>query len=743
MSSASPEHPAGEVPFVPMGPFGFLRRLSDFLRPYGPRCALILLGVLVQVGFYMFLAFFYKMVFDRVIGGHDGQFLNHILGLTGLFLVLLILAELIQGYLSADLGARVISDIRQGIYTHLQRLPIGFYARAQVGDLMTRFTNDLSVIDRAVTISLYKVAFHTIAAFTSVVLLFFMEWRLALITLAALPLSALGPKLFGSRANRAGYELKQEESGLTGLLQENVLAQKVIRAFGLHQAFLDRFQNQQKEWRRKSVRMNLSSSFSEKVSGLGILMVQVLVIGVGAYLSLRGYLSGGSLVGFVGLLASLGNAAKTLTTFIPDLVQAAAGMQHIDGLLNEPCETPRESVSPVPQFSKEIRFENVTFSYTGKEVSLDNVSFTIPAGKSVAFVGRSGSGKSTALNLLTQFYRSEDGAITIDGHDLRKGSEESLRSQIGPVFQDTFLFNATIRENIRQGRLDATDEEVEGAARAAEIHDFIVSLPRGYDAVVSQTGGQLSGGQRQRLALARALLRNPSVLVLDEATSALDPATEAAINVTLERLAKDRTVISVTHRLASVVRMDCIFVLDKGRLVERGTHQELLALKGVYHEMWQKQHGFIISDEGKHAQVEGTRLRAIPLFKDVEEELLGSLAGRFVSEAVPKGETVIREGDLGDKFYITVRGKVEVTTVNAQGTTVRLAVLQDGDYFGEIALLEDVRRTATIRTVEDSLFLTLTRPKFEYLLGELPELRAGFEQVMKERQEARAKATAG
>ncbi len=515
MSSASPEHPAGEAPFVPMGPFGFLRRLSDFLRPYRLRCALILLGVLVQVGFYMFLAFFYKMVFDRVIGGHDGQFLANILSLTGLFVVLLILAELIQGYLSADLGARVTSDIRQGIYTHLQRLSMGFYARAQVGDLMTRFTNDLSVIDRAVTISLYKVSYHTIAAFASVVLLFFMEWRLALITLAALPLSALGPKLFGSRANRAGYELKQEESRLTGLLQENVLAQKIIRAFGLQKAFLDRFQDQQGEWRRKSVRMNLSSSFSEKVASLGILLVQVLVLGVGAYLSLRGYLSGGALVGFVGLLASLGNAAKSLTTFIPDLVQAAAGMQHIDELLNEQPEFIDVGASPVPQFSREIRFENVTFSYTGREVNLDKVSFTIPAGKSVAFVGRSGSGKSTVLNLITQFYKSEDGSITIDGHDLKKGSEESLRAQIGPVFQDTFLFNATIRENIRQGRLEATDEEVVEAARAAEIHDFIEGLPQGYETVVSQTGDHLSGGQRQRLALARALLRNPSPLAND------------------------------------------------------------------------------------------------------------------------------------------------------------------------------------------------------------------------------------
>ncbi len=740
MADAASEHPPEEAPSSPLGPAGFLKHIAVFLYPYWARCILIFFLILMQSAYYIVLPICYKLIFDRVIGEKDGEFLVLILSGMLIGFVLVTLAELTQSYFSAGLGTDAINDIRLKMFNHLQRLSSGFYTRAQGGDLLSRFTNDLNAVEHAVTTSLYYLCFYTILSFLSVALLFFIEWRLALLTVLALPLGALGPKLFGSQATEAGHGRKQEEARVSSFVQENISAQKVIQAFGLHTTFLDKFQTLLAQLRGISVRMHVFSSFVGKVSNLGVILVQLMVIGAGSYLSIQGDLTSGALVGFIGLLINVGNSAKALTAVVPELIQGASGLQRIRELLDEQPEiTDAEDALPMPRFSKEIRFENVSFSYTGKELNLDSISFTIPAGQSVAFVGPSGSGKSTVLTLITRNYDSSQGEITIDGEDIKQLSRDSLRSQIGSVFQDTFLFNTTIRENIRQGRLDATDGEVEEAAKAAEMHDLITGFPQGYDTQVGEGGGRLSGGQRQRIALARAILRDPTILILDEATSSLDPGTEAAVNTTVEKLAGNCTVASVTHRLAPIANMDRIFVLDKGKLVEQGPHEDLLNLKGVYYHLWQKQGGFTISEKGGvHARVEAKRLRAIPLFEKAEETLLEALAGRFVSERFDEGTTVIQEGEAGDKFYIIARGKVEVLTNAPQGGEILLGVLEDGDYFGEIALLEEEPRTATIRTLEESLLITLTRPQFEDLLDEMPELRPNFDRVVRERRETSA-----
>ena len=258
----------------------------------------------------------------------------------------------------------------------------------------------------------------------------------------------------------------------------------------------------------------------------------------------------------------------------------------IEELLNEqPQVIDSPGAGTLPRLAQAIHFEDVCFSYTGQQAALNHVSFTIPAGHYVAFVGPTGAGKSTILNLLARFYDPTSGSVSFDGCDLRAVTQDSVRAQMGAVFQDTFLFNTTIRENIRLGRLGSTDAEVEAAAQLAEIDDFIAHLPDGYDTRVGEMGSLLSGGQRQRLAIARAILRDPAILLLDEPTSDLDPVTEAAINLTLRRLARDRTVIAVTHRLGAIQQADEIFVLDRGRLVEHGRHQELIAADGIYFEL--------------------------------------------------------------------------------------------------------------------------------------------------------------
>jgi ATP-binding cassette subfamily B protein len=389
--------------------------------------------------------------------------------------------------------------------------------------------------------------------------------------------------------------------------------------------------------------------------------------------------------------------------------------------------------TPLPRFAKAIRFEDVDFSYTDGQRHLRGVSFAIHAGESVAFVGPSGSGKSTILNLLTRFYDPVAGQVAIDDHDLRHVTQTSWRAQSGIVFQESFLFNTTIRENIRVGKPEATDAAVEAAARAAEMHDLIERMPHGYETVVGERGNRLSGGQRQRIAIARAMLRDPAILILDEATAALDAATEAAINLTLAQLARGRTVIAVTHRLASVGQADRIFVLNHGQLVEQGRHPVLLAHGGVYTQLWHKQSGFVISEDGTSATVDTARLRALPLLSSLDERLLAEIARRFVAERYPAERLVVHEGDPGDKFYLIVRGAVRVTTTAATGGEQELTVLQDGDHFGEIALLQDIPRTATIRTHLPSLFLTLSRAQLLRLMESAPQLRTVLDQAIAQR----------
>ena len=352
----------------------------------------------------------------------------------------------------------------------------------------------------------------------------------------------------------------------------------------------------------------------------------------------------------------------------------------------------------------------------------------------MAFVGPSGSGKSTVLNLLLRFYDPGGGSVVFDGIDLRLATRASLSAMMSVVFQESALFNTTVRENIRLGNPQASDSEIEAAARAAEIHDFIVSLPQGYDTVCGERGSRFSGGQRQRIAIARAMLRDPSILVLDEATSALDPATEAALNATFERLARGRTVIWVTHRLSTVVKMDRIFVMDQGKLAESGSHDELLARNGLYARLWNKQCGVRVEARTGRARVGEALLAGIPLLADASEATRADLTNWFATERFDGNREIFRQGDAGDTLYIIAHGTVEVVR---EDTQQQLAKLSEGDYFGEMALLSDAPRNATVRTLGPCLCLTLQRDQFQELLLREPALREKIGQVAAERAAAR------
>jgi len=291
-----------------------------------------------------------------------------------------------------------------------------------------------------------------------------------------------------------------------------------------------------------------------------------------------------------------------------------------------------------------------------------------------------------------------------------------------------------VRENIRVGRAGATDADVEAAAKAAEIHDFVAAMPNGYETAIGEGGMRLSGGQRQRIAIARALVRDPGILILDEATSALDTTTEAAVNATLRRMTSSRTVISVTHRLSSAAESDRVFVIDRGHLAEEGTHDGLLAQRGVYASLWDKQHGFLVVGESSRVVVTPERLRRVPLLARLDDATLAELTTLFVAETSPADRVLVYEGDGAEKFYIVVRGRVEVTRATAGGGEDHVAVLDDGDHFGEIGLLQDVPRTASCRTLTECICLVLDRVQFREIISRVPELRAELEKSMGQRQ---------
>lgn len=698
-----------------------LRRIGSLWRPHRWLALALSATLVLRAVFTVVLALSIKAIIDRVIEGDTSS-------ATGIVIVLVTGyvvsagAAIAAGYLEALAGARILADLRTAVFEHLQRVSVGFHARASTGDIVARFSTDVAGMQSGAVKKPRQALQSLLAMLIFLPVMVALEWRLALVAALATPFAVV---LANRATPSADGPLDTEKRLLAEVLDEvneNLTAQPVIRAFGLTHRAAARFRERVDELQQGSVTANFRVLLLSVVSQFAVSFVLLAVIALGAVLAFNGDLSAGDFAAFAALLTEFSWETTVIAgDVLPEIRKAGSGIRRVDELLAEETVTlESEGGAHPPDLDRSVRFENVVFGYgPDGERQLDGVSLELPAGTTVAVVGTSGSGKSTLLSLLLRFYDPDDGKVTIDSVDLRSLDVEAYRRRVGVVFQDTFLFNASLAENILIANAAATGAELEAAARRAGLGEMIDAWPEGIDTLLGPEGRRLSGGQRQRVGLARAILRSPPLLLLDEVTSALDPVTEAAVNETIAELGADRTVVRVTHRLQSVAGSDHIVVLHEGRPVEQGSFEGLRRGEGMFAEMLAKQTGFAISPDGRTGEITPERLRAIPLFADVDERLIRTLAAEFVADHFVESENIFAQGDPADRFHVIARGVTEVVRSDGAGEEI-VAHLEDGDFFGEMALLDDAPRNATVRAVTPTLTLSLARREFESLLSASP-----------------------
>lgn len=584
---------------------GAFRALYLFTKPqliaHRRGALLVLAGLIVETIFNVLMPLALKYLIDDVFEEGDSAELISILLVLGAAGLITSIVAIWYEWQDAKVTSAISAGVRRRLFDHIQNLPISFYNRTKKGQVLSRFSNDMISYEEAVTNFANWGLLPLLELVAGVALLLVLNWQLGLFALVIFPIALIGPRLITPRAVARSFELKQAEASELAVVQENIGAQAVVKAFGLQGVAKAWFFERNSALQAVQQRSTFLSTMVERSITITVLWLHLAVLAIGAYLAFNKVISIGTFVAFESVFWEITYNLNHLTQYIPVVIDAAGAARHIHQLLDEPIRvTDRPDAWQMPRCERNIAFESVRFSYDGLQNHLDDLNIVLPAGRRIAIVGPSGAGKSTILNLLLRLYDPTAGRVSIDDVDIAAVTRDSLRAQMAVVFQENVLFNTTFRENIRLGMPGASDAAVENAAKQAEIHRFIAGLPRGYDTMIGERGDTLSGGQRQRIAIARALIRDPAILLLDEATSALDQTTEAAINKTLRKVGRGRTVLFVTHRLTSVTDMDEIIVLDRGRLRERGSHAELMKKpRGLYRKLWRDQMKAGMPDEAE------------------------------------------------------------------------------------------------------------------------------------------------
>ncbi len=706
---------AAGVPDVKTGQF--LAASLRYLRPYRLRQLEIFGYMLFSLAFTAAFPFVSRHLFDTAIPSREYSEVVRLLVFLAAAFTISLVAGLRQAYQSAWVSGAIGRDLRQQMFDRLQVAPHLWLSRYPQGDILSRLFSDVSTVQSGLSETIGQGIYQGLTLAVAASIMLTINLPLGLVVLAGAPIVALVYKAMATGARDRSLDAREENSALLTVAAENYQAMPVVKLFGLKGRESRRFGHQAGRLFRSQRRLSLFGGLFGLSVNMIVTLLRLGVLGFGAWLILQDRFTIGGLVAFLAIMGDVIGPVTALTTLGQNIQGASGALVRINELLDaepEPGDGDQPDLSPLQH---ELVLADVAFSYTPGRRVLDGIDAVIPAGSTVAFVGPSGSGKSTVLRLIMRLFDPVEGVITADGVDITTGSMSSWRDQMAVVFQDSFLFDTTVRENIGLGKAGATDEEIHAAAAAAELDETIAALPGGYDSVVGQRGQNLSGGQRQRVAIARALIRSPRLLLLDEATSALDPATEAQISETLQRVGADRTVVAITHRLTSITRYDQIFVIDAGRLVEFGTHDELVSLGGTYARLWADQTGVEI---GEHAPFDAAgALGKLVLFRNLGRPELEDIAGRLRSFILQPGEEI---GDIGRRLLLVRRGRGEVLTPSLGGELVTTAELRVGDAFGVRALLG--KGGSYLRAAEALTLLEIDNVVLDGIIARYPSVAA-------------------
>ena len=565
-----------------------VKRIFNLVKPYWKRVAIAGIISIFISGLNASLAWLVKPAIDDL-------FIKKNLSLLLFLPIVVFTVFIVKGgfiflheYLMRSAAQKMVMNLRNGLYSHIIRLPLGHFGKHSSGSLMSKVMNDTGILQRLISLTIKDlfVESTTIIALTGVAL--YRRWDLTVISLVALPTAFYGAARLGKRLKAISRRAQEKISDITEILHESFAGIKIIKAFGKESEESERFSNNSKDLYRESMRSvrvsEASSLLMETVGGLGI----AFVMWYGGSLVINEAMTAGDFFSFITAIFMLYTPARRLVKINNGVQEARAPLQRVFSLFA--VEQEKEGSKELQSFDKEIRFEDVSFTYpSATRKALKNINLAIKKGDVVAIVGKSGGGKTTLINMLPRFFLPDEGSIYIDDHEISTLTLKSLRAQFGIVSQDVILFNDTILANIKYGKPEATKEEIVAAAKAAYADEFIKEFPLQYDAKIGERGVKLSGGQRQRLSIARAILKNPPILILDEATSSLDTASEMMIQNALEYLMKNRTTLVIAHRLSTIRKADRIIVMDEGRIIESGKHEELLDHEGIYQNLYELQ----------------------------------------------------------------------------------------------------------------------------------------------------------
>lgn len=565
-------------------------RLLNYIKPYLPRVAVAIACIILAASANLYVPWIMRDVIDEVLTTKNMTMLNTIA--IGIVVVFFLRGIFFYGqtYLMSYIGQRVIIDIREGVYRHLQRLSLSYFEKRQTGQIMSYITNDVSAVQGALVDSMIELVTEGMTLIGSLGAMFYLHWKLSLLTLITMPLVGQAMNIFGKKLRKSSTAIQQRAADITSILQESISSVRVIKSFAREDYEIQRFKkendNNFRAQMKNSQIMATLTPVIEFLAAIGITMI----IWYGGREVINNNITAGSLIAFLIYAVNLSNPIKRLSRVYGNIQKALSAAERVFEVLDtDPEIEDMPGATELPVIKGYVALNHVNFEYKEGEPALQQVELKVDPGQVVAIVGPSGAGKTTIANMIPRFYDPTDGNITIDGIDIKTVTLKSLREQIGIVPQETILFNGSVFDNILYGRLDASKDEVVNAAKAANAHNFIVEMPGGYDTQIGERGSKLSGGQRQRISIARAILKNPRILILDEATSALDTESEKLVQEAVDKLMVGRTSFVIAHRLSTVQRADMIVVMERSKIVEKGTHAELLALGGLYSKLYQVQ----------------------------------------------------------------------------------------------------------------------------------------------------------